>query len=213
MNPNAPPPARVEKSANTVWQQATSTRTDRAQLNQHASLLLWFTGFSSSGKSTLAQTVARILHDKAYRTYVLDGDNIRHGLCSDLGFSNEDRKENIRRIGEVAAMMVDAGLIVIVAFISPFRADRQRVRNLVAPGDFIEIFCDCAIDLCEKRDVKGLYKRARNGEIRDFTGISSPYEAPINPELRLRTGEEGVEACAQKVVETVVKRCAMGKLS
>lgn len=164
-------------------------------MNGHKAAVLWFTGFSGAGKSTIAHATEERLHQLGCRTYVLDGDNVRHGLCGDLGFSVEDRHENIRRIGEMSKLFVDAGIITLTAFISPLRADRDRVR-LLAGVDFIEIYCRCPIGVCEERDVKGLYKKARTGEIKEFTGISSPYEEPYNPELviesDLMTVEESV---------------------
>ncbi len=168
--------------ANIVWHQATVTRTRREQKNNHAGALFWFTGLSGAGKSTLAHAVEEQLYQKGYNTYVLDGDNVRHGLCADLGFSDDDRKENIRRISHMANLFVQAGVIVLTAFISPFRADRDNARK-IAGSDFHEIYCNCSLEVCEQRDVKGLYKRARAGEIPHFTGISSPYEAPDHPEL------------------------------
>lgn len=197
------------KSSNTVWHPVTVTRKDREKLNNHRSFLLWFTGLSGSGKSTLVQGVSYELHKMGLRTYGLDGDNIRHGLCGDLGFSNQDRIENIRRIGEVANLMVDAGIITLAAFISPFASDRKKVRNLMPPGDFIEIFCDTPLETCEERDVKGLYKKARLGEIREFTGISSPYERPENPELVLNTGALSEQACISQVLSLIETRLAL----
>nr|CRH04647.1 Adenylyl-sulfate kinase [Candidatus Magnetococcus massalia] len=193
-------------SSNIVWHDALVSRQDREKLHGHRSLLIWFTGLSGAGKSTLMHEVGRQLHDQGRRCYTLDGDNIRHGLCNDLGFSDEDRKENIRRIGEVANLFVDAGTIVLAAFISPFRSDRQRVRNLVEPGDFVEVYCNASLEVCEERDTKGLYKKARAGEIREFTGISSPYEAPNNPELAPDTGSRSVEECATEVIAEINKR-------
>ena len=195
-----------KKSTNIVWHHATITREHRHELNGHKSAVLWFTGLSGSGKSTLAHAVEERLHGMKCRTFVLDGDNIRHGLCSDLGFSAEDRTENIRRIGEVAKLLTEAGVIVATAFISPFRADRNVVRNLLPHGDFLEIFCDCPLDVCEERDVKGLYKKARAGEIPEFTGISSPYESPENPELIVNTGTQALEECAENVIELLKGR-------
>jgi adenylylsulfate kinase len=189
-----------KKSTNVVWHHATITRDHRHQLNGHKSAVLWFTGLSGSGKSTLAHAVEERLYKMNCRTFVLDGDNVRHGLCSDLGFSAEDRKENIRRIGEVAKLITEAGVIVATAFISPFKADRNVVRNLLPHGDFLEIFCDCSLEVCEKRDVKGLYKKARAGEIPEFTGISSPYESPDNPELIVNTGTHSLDECTDQVV-------------
>ena len=188
------------KSSNTVWHHATITRSDRENLNGHRSVILWFTGLSGAGKSTLAHAVEEKLHQLGCRTFVVDGDNVRQGLCGDLGFSAEDREENIRRIGEVAKLMTEAGVIALTAFISPFKADRDRVRQLVPSGDFIEIYCAADLSVCEDRDVKGLYKRARSGEIPNFTGISSPYEAPDNPELTVNTGAKDLETCVDEVL-------------
>lgn len=162
--------------------------------------MVWFTGLSGSGKSTLAHEVEERLHQTGYRTFVLDGDNVRHGLCGDLGFSVEHRQENIRRIGEVTRLFVEAGVIVLTAFISPFRADRERVRRLVGPADFVEIYCRCSLAVCEQRDVKGLYARARTGEIKDFTGISSPYEVPHEPDLVVDTDLDELDRCVAKVM-------------
>jgi len=167
-------------------------------------MLLWFTGLSGSGKSTLADLTEQRLFEKGYKTYLLDGDNVRSGLNSNLDFSEEGRKENIRRIGEVAKLMLDAGVIVLTAFISPFRSDRDRVRQL-AGNRFMEIYVECPLEICEQRDVKGLYARARRGEIPDFTGISSPYEPPLNPEITVHTGREDLESCLNKIVELTLK--------
>ena len=188
------------KSTNVVWHQSTVTRADREALHKHKGAIIWFTGLSGSGKSTLAHAVEEMLHQKGCSTIVLDGDNIRHGLNGDLGFSDEARVENIRRIGEVAKLFVEAGVIVLTAFISPFRSDRDRVRSIVSEGDFFEVFCDAPLDICEQRDPKGLYKKARAGEIKEFTGISSPYEAPENAELSINTGNTGLDACALEVI-------------
>lgn len=188
------------KSSDTVWHHATVTRARRQELNGHKSAIIWFTGLSGAGKSTLAHAVEERLHQMSYRTFVFDGDNVRHGLCGDLGFSEEERRENIRRIGEMAKLFVEAGVIALTAFISPFRADRLKVRQLAAPGDFIEVYCRCPIEVCEQRDVKGMYRRARAGEIRDFTGISSPYEEPETPELAVDTGSMPLELCVDQVV-------------
>ncbi|WP_409272092.1 adenylyl-sulfate kinase [Neobacillus sp. SCS-31] len=187
-------------SEHIVWHPTAMTKTDRQNLNGHKSFVLWFTGLSGSGKSTLANEVDRQLFSMGVRSYVLDGDNIRHGLNKGLGFSKEDRIENIRRIGEVSRLFVDSGLVVLTAFISPFREDRNRVRQLFEPGEFIEVFANCPLEVCEKRDVKGLYKKARRGEIRDFTGIDSPYEAPLDPELIIDTSAASVEDCAKRVI-------------
>lgn len=196
----------MNKSTNTVWHSATITRAHREQLNVHRSVVLWFTGLSGSGKSTLAHAVEDRLYQQRCRTFVLDGDNVRQGLCSDLGFSVQDRSENIRRISEAAKLLVESGVIAMTAFISPFRTDRQRARSIFPHGDFIEIFCEASLDVCEQRDVKGLYKRARSGEVKEFTGISSPYEAPSNPELVVRTGELPLEDCVGQVIEYLRQR-------
>ena len=195
-----------QKSSNTVWHHATITREDRQKLNAHKSVILWFTGLSGAGKSTLANEVEALLHEKGKRTYVCDGDNIRHGLCGDLGFSDEDRVENIRRIGEVAKILVDAGVIALTAFISPFKADRLRARDLVPEGDFIEVYCRCELSVCEERDVKGLYQKARAGEIPEFTGISSPYEEPENAELVVDTDKYSLQECAAQVTDYLVQK-------
>ena len=190
-----------EKSSNVVWHNATVTRQRREQQNGHRGGLFWFTGLSGAGKSTLAHTVEEKLHQQGYRTFVLDGDNVRHGLCADLGFSEEDRKENIRRIGHMAMLYVEAGIVVLTAFISPFRADRDNVRK-IAGADFHEIYCQCSLEVCEERDVKGLYKRARAGEIADFTGISSPYEEPEFADLTVDT-ESHLDACTDEVYDYI----------
>jgi adenylylsulfate kinase len=191
----------MNSSSNTVWHHATVTRERREQLNGHKGVIVWFTGLSGAGKSTLAHAVEERLHQMGCRTFVFDGDNVRHGLCGDLGFSEAERKENIRRIGEMAKLFIEAGVIALTAFISPFRADRRKVRSRVAPGDFIEIYCRCPVEVCEQRDVKGLYRKARAGEIKDFTGISSPYEEPENPDLALDTGSMPLEECVDRVIE------------
>ncbi|MDP3483056.1 MAG: adenylyl-sulfate kinase [Sulfuricella sp.] len=199
------------KSSDTVWHHATVTRARREQLNGHKSAIVWFTGLSGAGKSTLAHAVEERLHQMSCRTFVFDGDNVRHGLCGDLDFSEEDRRENIRRIGEMAKLFVEAGVIALTAFISPFRADRLKVRNLTAPGEFIEIYCRCPIEVCEHRDVKGMYRRARAGEIRDFTGISSPYEEPENPELAIDTGSMPLDQCVDQVIGYLQGRGVIAK--
>ncbi len=168
--------------------------------------MLWFTGLSGAGKSTLAHAVEEELHGRGCRTFVLDGDNVRHGLCGDLGFSNKDRGENIRRVGEAAKLFVEAGVITLTAFISPFRDDRNHVRNMMPHGDFLEVYCDCPLNVCEQRDVKGLYKRARAGEIKHFTGIDSPYEAPINPELAVPTGEQPLSSGVDRIISMLLGR-------
>ncbi len=187
-------------STNIVWHHSTVTRAARAHQRGHRSAILWFTGLSGAGKSTLANAVNSALFEQGLACYVLDGDNVRHGLCKDLGFSDTDREENIRRIGEVAKLFVDAGVVALTAFVSPFKADRDRVRALVEPGDFIEIYCAAELGVCEQRDTKGLYAKARAGEIKDFTGISSPYEAPENPELSIDTGSQDLDACVAQVL-------------
>lgn len=193
-------------SSNVVWHSATVTRVRREAQNGHRGAIIWFTGLSGSGKSTLAHATEEALHQRGCRTFVLDGDNVRHGLCGDLGFSAEDRVENIRRIGEMAKLFMEAGVIVLTAFISPYRADRERVRGLVEHGDFLEIYCDTAIEICEARDVKGLYKKARAGQIGEFTGISSPYETPAKPELTVNTGTEKLDVCVEQVIAEMSQR-------
>ena len=184
----------------------TVTRARRENLNGHRSAVIWFTGLSGAGKSTVAHSVEERLHQAGCRTVVLDGDNVRHGLCSDLGFSVGDRAENIRRVSEAVKLFVDAGVIVLTAFISPHQADRARARTTVGAADFIEVYCECALDECERRDVKGLYQRARAGEIKEFTGISAPYEVPKNPEVTLDTHELSVEQCVEYVIQSLVLR-------
>lgn len=188
-----------------VWHEASITKEEYQQKNKHQSSILWLTGLSGSGKSTIANAAARELFEQGYQVVVLDGDNIRHGLNNDLGFSDEDRKENIRRIGEVAKLFVQQGTIVITAFISPFREDRKQVRQLVDEGEFHEIYIKCDLDICEQRDPKGLYKKARNGEIPFFTGIDSPYEEPEAPELVLDSGQNEREECKKQLIEFVKK--------
>jgi adenylylsulfate kinase len=187
-------------SSNVVWQQSEISRNSREKMNRHCGAVLWFTGLSGSGKSTLAHAVEKRLYQMNVRTYVLDGDNVRHGLCGDLGFSDIARRENIRRIGEVSKLFVDAGMIVLTAFISPFKEDRAVVRKLYQVGDFIEIYCAASLDVCIARDVKGLYQRARQGEIKDFTGVSSPYEAPENAELIIDTSERSLDESVELVI-------------
>ncbi|SDZ30716.1 adenylylsulfate kinase [Evansella caseinilytica] len=194
------------KAKNIHWHKAAVTKKDRHEHNQHKSCTIWFTGLSGSGKSTLANAVAQRLHDLDVGSYVLDGDNIRHGLNKDLGFSPEDRKENIRRIGEVAKLFVDAGTVVLTAFISPYKEDRQQVRDLLEPDEFIEIYTKCALDECEKRDPKGLYKKARKGEIPEFTGINAPYEEPDQPELVIETDQNTVAQSVDKIIALLKER-------
>lgn len=191
---------------NLVWHNATVTREKREKQNGHKSCVLWFTGLSGAGKSTLAHAVEEALHQRACRTFVLDGDNVRHGLSSNLGFSEDDRRENIRRIGEAAKLMMEAGVIALTAFISPFRADRDTVRKFMPHGDFLEIYCHASLDVCESRDVKGLYKKARAGEIKNYTGIDSPYEAPNKPELVVETGSAPLSQCVDQVLELLQSR-------
>jgi len=193
-------------SSNIVWHHATVTRARREAQNGHRGAIIWLTGLSGAGKSTLAHAVEEELHQMGCCTFVLDGDNVRHGLCGDLGFSNEDRIENIRRVGEIAKLFMEAGVIVLTAFISPFCSDRERMRGMVEHGDFIEIYCDSPIAVCESRDVKGMYKKARAGQIAEFTGISSPYEAPENPELTVDTGAAELDACMQQVIREMMQR-------
>lgn len=190
----------TNQGSNTVWHHATVTRARREQQNGHKAAILWFTGLSGAGKSTLAHAVEERLHQMGCRTFVLDGDNVRQGLCGDLGFTDQDRQENIRRIGEVAKLMLESGTITLTAFISPFKAERSLARKLVPHGDFVEIYCACDLAVCERRDVKGLYQKARVGEIKHFTGISSPYEAPENPELSIDTGRLGLDECVDTVL-------------
>lgn len=185
---------------NLTWHETTISKFERQQLNNHKSAVLWFTGLSGSGKSTLANAVDATLYKQGIRSYVLDGDNIRQGLNKGLGFSEADRKENIRRIGEVAKLFVDSGQFVLTAFISPFYEDRLSVRHLLPKGEFIEIYVKCPLEECEKRDPKGLYKKARNGEIPDFTGVNSPYEEPVNPEIVIETNVLSIDEAAEQII-------------
>jgi adenylylsulfate kinase len=198
------------KSTNITWHHGNITREDRERLNGHKSVVIWYTGLSGSGKSTLAQAVQDALFERGCHTYVLDGDNVRHGLNKNLGFSPEDRAENIRRIGEVANLFVQAGDIVMTAFISPYREDRDNARKTAGDGNFIEVYVKCDLDVCEQRDTKGLYKKARAGEVKEFTGISAPYEEPLNPELIIDTAKETLEQSAQKVVDELKARGIIG---
>jgi adenylylsulfate kinase len=194
------------RSRHIYWHEGDIKREDRERLNGHRGVCLWFTGLSGSGKSSIAHAVENLLYERGIRTYVLDGDNIRHGLNRDLGFSPEDRTENIRRISEVARLFVDAGIVVMTAFISPYRADRDRAREIIGDGSFVEIYVKCDLEVCEQRDPKGLYKKARAGEIPEFTGISAPYEEPLHPELIIDTAEEtDVQKNARKVVRFLEK--------
>jgi len=189
-----------QKSTNITWHEHHVSKAERWALNGHKAAILWFTGLSGCGKSTVANTVDHLLHSRGIHSFVLDGDNIRHGLNKNLGFSPEDRAENIRRIGEVAKLFVDAGCLTLTAFISPYREDRDKVRALVDPGEFIEIYVKASLETCEKRDPKGLYKKARAGEIKGFTGIDAPYEEPENPELMLDSDSEDIDTLAGQVM-------------
>ena len=193
-------------STDVTWHHFAVTRAGRERANGQQSVLLWFTGLSGSGKSTLAHAVEQRLHGMGRQTFVLDGDNIRHGLCGDLGFSEGDRIENIRRVGEVAKLFLEAGVITLAAFISPYSRDRQVARSLILDGDFLEIYCLCPLDICESRDVKGLYRQARAGEITNFTGISSPYEAPLEPELCVDTGRLSLETSVELIMALLRRR-------
>ena len=194
------------KSENITWSHSKVSDETRAQLLGHGAATVWFTGLSGSGKSTIAVEVERALVERGISAYVLDGDNIRHALNGDLGFSPEDRTENIRRIGEVAKLFNDACVIVLTAFVSPYRADRDQVRASLPEGGFVEVLVDCPLEECERRDVKGLYAKARAGEIPEFTGISAPYEAPLDPELVLATADEDVASCAKRVIDLLAAR-------
>jgi adenylylsulfate kinase len=191
---------------NTVWHEPSVSRKDREEMNGHRSAIVWFTGLSGSGKSTVAHALEDKLHKNGIRTFVLDGDNVRRGLCKDLGFSDKDRIENIRRVGEVSLLMMETGVIVLTAFISPFVIDRQIVRKLAGKGEFIEVYCNASLDTCELRDVKGLYKKARAGEISDFTGISSEYERPNNPEILLDTANQTIENAVDSIIAYLTEK-------
>ncbi|AZT84514.1 adenylyl-sulfate kinase [Marinobacter sp. NP-4(2019)] len=191
---------------NIVWHDHKITRAERSVNKNQKPCLLWFTGLSGSGKSTIANALDVALHNRGYHTFLMDGDNVRHGLCKDLGFSDEDRVENIRRIGEVSKLFADAGLIVLSAFISPFTSDRRMVRNLFPAGEFIEVFMATPLDTCEQRDPKGLYEKARAGQLKNFTGIDSPYEAPEYPEVRLDTSTMSVDQCVEKLIGYLLER-------
>lgn len=193
-------------ATNIVWHQHEVNKKTRAQQLKQKPRVIWLTGLSGSGKSTLANLLEKKLHDQGTHTYLLDGDNIRHGLCGDLGFTDKERVENIRRISEVARLFVDAGTVVLTAFISPFQTDRDFCRKLVDDGEFIEVFVDVPLDVCEQRDPKGLYKKARNGEIKDFTGIDSTYEAPVNPEVHLSYQDEAAEDTAERLYQLLTEK-------
>jgi adenylylsulfate kinase len=190
----------IQKATNITWHDGAITKPDRERALRQKGIVVWFTGLSSSGKSTIARAVEERLFERGHLSYVLDGDNIRHGLNKNLGFSPEDREENIRRIGEVAKLFADAGFITMTAFISPYRKDRDRNRELLKKGEFIEVFVKVSLDVAEERDPKGLYKKARSGEIEDFTGISAPYEEPLNPELILDTDKLDITQCQDAVI-------------
>jgi len=194
------------KSPNVKRHETTVNRKRREKLNNHKGINLWFTGLSGSGKSTLAHAVEEHLHQRKCRTYVFDGDNVRHGLCGDLGFSLDDRRENLRRIAEMVSLFLDAGIICLTAFISPLNIDREKVKEIIGKENVIEIFCDCSLDICEKRDVKGLYKKARAGEIKNYTGISSPYEPPASPDLKLDTGNSPLRECVDEIITLIEKK-------
>ena len=194
-----------QKDENIVWHNQSITKEKRLTLLNQKPCILWFTGLSGSGKSTIANAVELELFKRGRKTYLLDGDNVRHGLNKDLGFSEQDRIENIRRIGEVAKLFVDSGLIVLSAFISPFKSDRQIARSLVKYDEFIEVFIDTPLEVCEQRDPKGLYKKARDGAIKNFTGISSPYEAPVEPQIHIKTDEHSIEECVDIVINYLIK--------
>ncbi|MCY9855726.1 adenylyl-sulfate kinase [Vibrio mediterranei] len=202
--------AEINKDENVIWHQHQVTKSERATLKKQQPVVLWFTGLSGAGKSTVAGALETELTQRGYHTYLLDGDNVRHGLCRDLGFSQQDRRENIRRVGELTKLMADAGLIVLSAFISPHREERALVRALLPQGEFLEVFVDASLAVCEARDPKGLYKKARAGEIKNFTGIDSEYEQPIEPEIHLNADaykvEELVEQCIQALTERSIIR-------
>ncbi len=195
-----------QKATNIVWHQGAVTREDREQMNGHKGCTVWLTGLSGSGKSTIAVDLEKRLWERGVRAYILDGDNIRHGLNKNLGFSPADRTENIRRIGEVAKLFTEAGVVTVTAFISPYRADRDQVRAIMRAGDFLEVHVDCPVEICEQRDVKGLYKKARAGEIKEFTGISAPYEAPERPELTIHTARQSVGESVSQILRFLEER-------
>lgn len=195
-----------QKATNIHWHQGAITQADRERSKGHRSFTIWFTGLPSSGKSTLAVALEETLYERGCHTFILDGDNVRHGLNKNLGFSPEDRAENIRRLGEVAKLFRDAGIINMTAFISPYRQDRQAARALSKDDRFIEVFIDCPVEVCEQRDPKGAYQKAREGIIKEFTGISAPYEAPENPEIHLHTDKMSVDECVQGIMDYLVKQ-------
>jgi adenylylsulfate kinase len=188
---------------NVTWFDGHVSREDREKLHGHKGAVIWFTGLSASGKSTIAHLAEKELHRRGVSTYVFDGDNVRHGLCSDLTFSRQDRAENVRRIGEMIKLFVDAGMIVLTAFISPYRKDRQKVRSLVQDGQFLEVYVQCPPEICAARDQKGIYAKAKAGVIKEFTGISAPYEVPENPDLVIRSYEEDASHAAKRIIELI----------
>ena len=188
------------------WHTSNITRQQRQERNKHKSFVLWFTGLSGSGKSTLANAVEKKLFEMDYNVTVLDGDNVRHGLCSDLGFTEEDRNENMRRVGEISKLFVEAGTIVLAAFVSPYRKDREQVRSRLPHGDFYEVYCQCDLEVCEERDPKGLYARARKGEVANFTGISAPYEEPIKPDMLVNTSKLSIEEEVNDIFANLKKK-------
>ena len=200
----------MSKSTNIVWHESSVTKEDRQKLNNHKSGVLWFTGLSGSGKSTVSVALEKEIHALGIRTYLLDGDNVRHGLNKNLGFSPEDRTENIRRIGEVGKLMSDAGVLTLSAFISPYLEDRDQVRALLEEDEFIEIYVKCSVDACQARDPKGLYKKARAGEIKGFTGIDAPYEEPVNPEITIETDKQTLEESVQVIIDYLKKTGYLG---
>ncbi|MBU0579956.1 MAG: adenylyl-sulfate kinase, partial [Candidatus Margulisbacteria bacterium] len=202
----------IQKATNIVWHKTAISKEDRERKQKHKGCVIWLTGLSGSGKSTIGVALEDMLYAQGYRTYMLDGDNIRHGLNKNLGFSPEDREENIRRIGEVAKLFADAGVITITSFISPYRTDRDRVRSITGKGDFIEVYVKCDLDVCEKRDPKGLYKKARAGEIKEFTGISAPYEEPLNAELIVDNTNITIKEAAEKFFSYLEKNGYLSNL-
>lgn len=195
------------------WHKYHVTREMRNRLNRHKSLAVWFTGLPSSGKSTIANEVEKRLFEMGIRTYILDGDNIRHGLCSDLGFSEKDRDENIRRIAEVTKLFIDAGVVVLAAFVSPLKKHREMAKSIIGSENFLEIYCRCPVEVCERRDKKGYYQKAKRGEIKEYTGVSAPYEEPDNPDLILDTHLLTPEEAAEKVLDVLVKKIFFEKIS